>query len=324
MAISKSDISFLLTSVEPDIDQSIPSQSLGGYASTSTVYNETLLTSDAGLYDSSLSIDSITGISGYNFLNINSEIINVETVSSTNINVLGRSFGDILNCHVASDSVRAIGLTSVFNNRFNNLFEQYRCIAVKNTSTIDTAYDFQVYVKKNSFSKRSSIRIALEMSLNDYISSESTGGTKLSVIDTTLSGDFVDNHFQNALLRITSGSNVNQTRIISSYDLSSKTFILDSSFPYIVESGVQYEVESGPAQRIQSGLILPAVGSERVTNFSLANKDNPLSLSYYSDRDHGPDLQPGDTVYIWIKRTLDKDADEYSNNNAILTVNYRK
>ena len=324
MAIAKSDISFLLTSVEPDIDQSISSQSIGGYGSTSSVYNEVSLSSDIDLYDSSATVDSISDISAYTFININSEIMKVNSISSTTINISNRSFGGILNSHIISDKVKAISLTSVFNNRFNDLFEQYRCIAIKNTSAIDTAYDLQVYVKRNSFSKRSKIRIALELPKNDYISSAATNGTKLSVVDTTLSDDFVDNHFQDALLRITSGSNINQTRIISSYDLSSKTFILDSSFPYIVSSGVQYEIESGPAQRVQSGLIQPEVGTEKVTNFSLANKDNPLSLSYYEDRDHGSDLQPGDTVYIWIKRSLDKDADEYSYNSSILTINYRK
>lgn len=322
MAILKSEIAFLLTSVEPDIDQSISSQSIGGYASTSSVYGESSLSSDIALYDSSIILDSVSGVSGYNFLNINSEIINVTSVSSTNVEVLNRAFGGILNSHISSDKVRAISLTSVFNNRFNDSFEQYRCIAIKNTSTTGTAYDFQVYVKRNSFSKRSKIRIALEFPKNDYISSEATGGTKLSIIDTALSDDFPDNHFQDALLRITSGSNIDQTRIISSYDLSSKTFILDSSLPYITIEGVQYEIESGPSQRIKSGLIQPESGTEKVTNFSLANKDNPLYLSYY-DRDHGSDLQPGDTVYIWIKRTLDKDADEYNNNNAILTINYR-
>ena len=71
MAIAKSDISFLLTSVEPDIDQSISSQSIGGYGSTSSVYNEVSLSSDIDLYDSSATVDSISDISAYTFININ-------------------------------------------------------------------------------------------------------------------------------------------------------------------------------------------------------------------------------------------------------------
>ena len=46
-----------LTSLEPDISQTIHSQSIGGYCSTSLLYPETTLTSNIGLYDTSFNID---------------------------------------------------------------------------------------------------------------------------------------------------------------------------------------------------------------------------------------------------------------------------
>ena len=47
-----------LTSLEPDLDQTIYSQSIGGYLSNSLVYPETILSSPIGLYDTSISLDT--------------------------------------------------------------------------------------------------------------------------------------------------------------------------------------------------------------------------------------------------------------------------
>jgi len=138
-----------------------------------------------------------------------------------------------------------LSLNGFFNQRFNDNLKQYRCIAIKNENATDTALNAAVYIKQNTVNASSLIKIALEMPTNDYRSGTISSGSTISVVDPSLVGVFSDNHFQNAVLRITGGSNVNQSRIISSYDDSTGTFVLQSSLPFGVSSGDSYEVDAG-------------------------------------------------------------------------------
>ena len=47
-----------LTSLGPDMSQTIYSQSLGGYVSNSLLYPETTLSSNMGLYGTTISLDT--------------------------------------------------------------------------------------------------------------------------------------------------------------------------------------------------------------------------------------------------------------------------
>jgi len=322
MAVSKSDIKFYLTSLEPEIAQTNTSQSIGGHVSTSSVYPNTTLSSALGLYVKNISVASVSDLAGFEYLGINSEIINTESINSTTITVKSRSINEVTNFHDSSDRVFGLAVDGLFSQKFNDDFKQYRCLAIKNEHASDTALNVAVHLRQNTINNSSLVRIAIEMPSNDYHSSSSTGGSSISLIDTSVAGVFSDNHFKDALLRMTSGSNKNQSRIINSYDDSSGTFVLQSSLPFNITSGDNYEVDAGPAQRIRSGLDSPVFGSTRVSSLSEADSSSPIIIDVSGERTNGDDLKFNDVTYVWLERSLRKDSEAFVDNNAILTVNY--
>ena len=75
MPIAKSDIQFYLTSVEPDLEQTIPSQSLGGYsayvpsdATKSVVYPKASLAADSGMFGTTLTLSALGNMTGAEYL----------------------------------------------------------------------------------------------------------------------------------------------------------------------------------------------------------------------------------------------------------------
>ena len=98
MAIFKS----YLTSLEPDISQTIYSQSIGGHCSTSLVYPETTLTTTIGLYDTSISLDTPSAGNwlawqGVEYINIGNEMIRVSPMTNGAVTVVTRGYNDIIN-----------------------------------------------------------------------------------------------------------------------------------------------------------------------------------------------------------------------------------
>jgi len=322
MAVSKSDIKFYLTSLEPEIAQTNNSQSIGGHISTSAVYPNTTLSSALGIYGSSLSVASIADLSGFEHLGINGEIIRTESISGTSIAVKERAINETTNFHANSDRVFGLVVDGLFNQKLNDDFKQYRCVGVKNEHASDTALNVAIYLKQNTINNSSLVKMAVEMPSNDYRSSSATGGSSISLIDSSLIGVFSDDHFKDAVLRMKSGSNNNQSRIINSYDDSSGTFVLQSSLPVSVASGDSYEVDAGPAQRIRSGLNSPVFGSTNVSSLSEATSSESVIIDVSGSRTNGDDLRFNDVIYVWLERSLRKDSDKFDNNNAVLTVNY--
>ena len=89
MPVSKSDLQFYLTSVIPEVEQTIRSQSLGGYAatvgsdlSTSLVYPQATITRDSGRFDSSIFVSSINGVSESALVDVNGEVMKANSVVS--------------------------------------------------------------------------------------------------------------------------------------------------------------------------------------------------------------------------------------------------
>ena len=321
MAVSKSDIKFYLTSLEPEIAQTNNSQSIGGYISTSTVYPNTTLSSALGLSGKSLTLASTTNFSGLTHLGINAEILKTEAIASTTVAVKERAVTQATNFHASSDLVYGLTLDGFFDQKFNTDFKQYRCIGIKNEHATDRALNVAVYLKQNTVNLSSVVKMAVEMPSNDYKSSTATGGSSISLIDSSLAGTFSDDHFADAVLRMTGGSNINQSRIVTSYD-SGGTFVLQSSLPFSVSSGDSYEVDAGPAQRLGSSLDTPAFGSTRVTALSEADLAQSFIIDVSGSRTNGDDLFPNDVIYVWLERTLIKGSKQFDSNNAVLTVNY--
>lgn len=329
MSISKSDIKFYLTSATAGVKQTNYTQSIGGYSanvngniSDSLVYPETTLATDVSLYGESLALSSYTDLSGKTFLSSGFEIIKVDSVSSNSVSVSQRSKNGLKAAHLSGDVVRGLATESIFNDRFDDDLKQYRCLAIKNTNSTYHAYNVDVFLRYNSRNPNSVIRIALEQPRNDYITGSIASGTKTKIIDSSLKGSFDDNHFIDSNLIMTSGSNINQERIILSFDSSTGEIVLDSSLPNSASNGDTFKIEPAPAQRVSSGIVSPTFGSGRVTPLRMADRDNPLQINVTGDRDHGGDLRPNDVIYVWLERRIKDEANSFDENSTVLAINY--
>ena len=329
MPVSKSDIKFYLTSVEPEIEQTIYSQSLGYYpayvpsdATASLVYPSTTLGANESVYDQALTLSAVGDIAGSEFVVINNELIDVESISTTTVTAESRSVNGRLNNHQSGDIVYGVSLNNIFNDQFNKDRKQYRCIAVRNNNATDTATGVEVFFKQKSRNATSKIRMAVEMPLSDHLSGTATGGTKVKIVDSSQASIFDDGHFKDANIRFLTGLNAGQSRIISSYTGSSGSFIVIDSLPYAASAGDTYEVDAGPSQRITSGVVKPNTSGSRITSFLIPDSDNPIGINVSGNRDHGSNLETEDVFYIWIERELLKDGSSFGNNNVIITLRY--
>ncbi len=326
-----------LTSLEPDMSQSIYSQSIGGYCSNSLLYPLTTLSGATGLYDTSISLDTPSSGNwsewqGIEYINIGNEMIKVVPMVDGNVAVVQRGYNGIINMHINGDGVWASASRELFNNVFNDSYKQYRCIAIKNDSTslsdpsgLITVLNFGVYLKQNSRNIDSSIKISLELPRSQYMSSESTSWNTMQIVDTTLIGSCDDNYFKEAYLRILSGGGTGQGRVISSFDSTTGTFTFYNSFSptYDYDENVLYEILPAPSQRIKTGIISPITGSSRVLFFTTAREGSSLKfISSNVSAFKVSDLYPNDIVYLWIERTIGKGVENFNNNDIVLNISY--
>jgi len=332
MALSKSDFKLYLTSVEPALEQTSYSQSIGGYGAfvvtdltKSLLYPETtLLSNSVGLFQRDLVLSSYSTIADKFYISINDEIIETENIGSTSVKVRERAINNVNRMHLVGDVVKGLSTSSLFNNNFNRFFKQYRCLALRNNNAVDTAYNLQIYLKHVSQNPGCKIRIAVEIPESDYISGTitSTGNNKKQVVASALSNSYEDNHFSNALLRFTTGNNINQERVISSFDSSSGTIILSSDVPFTPDVGETFEIEPCPSQRVASGIISPSFNTDRVSKLLMPTVDNPILFNINNNRDHDNEFRSKDVIYIWIERTLDRTSKNFDVNNACISIRY--
>ena len=329
------NLKLYLTSLEPDMNQFIYSQSIGGHISNSFLYPETSLVSTIGLYDTDLTLN--TPESGdwlewqeLEYINIGNELMKVSPIVNGSITVLLRGFNDIFNMHKRGDIARSSSYKELFNDVFNDGHKQYRCIAIKNVLTdvsVDSvAYDISVYFKQNSRNDNSFVKMALEKPLSQYLLSLSTDWSSMQLVDTSLIGVFPDNHFKDTYLKIIGGEADGQGRVVSSFDSSTGTFTFFSSFSSLFDYSVNvsYEILPSPAQRIKTGTVSPIVGVGNVTQFSNPNENNSLKFfEVSSDVLNIDDLRPNDIIYIWLEREVKKGSLEFLNNDLVINIKYK-
>lgn len=330
MAVSKSDIKLYLTSLLPDVEQTIFSQSLGGYPgtvngspTTGLIYDETTLSDNLPSRFTTINLTDYTQIENVRFITIGGELIDATSVTSATPTGI-RASNNIRATHVTGDIVRGVTSGSnFFDDHINESFKQYRCIAVKNNNSTDTASNFSVYIANNSRNPGSKIRIAIEQPRADYradtIDTALTVNNQFRIAD--LVGSFEDNHFVDCYVRFLTGNLAGQERTIISYDSETGIFTLDSSLSESVQSGSTIEIEPSPAQRVVSGVNKPYPGS-RLTVFTEASEDDAVNINVTGDRDHGFDLQPNDVVYVWVERAMSKNSTSFSNNSITLGFNF--
>jgi hypothetical protein len=327
------DIKMYLTSLEPDMSQTIYSQSLGGYISTSLVYPETTLSSSVGLYDSSIALDTPSEgtwdrWSGIEYINIGQEVIKVSPISNGVVSVVERGYNGITNMHMSGDDVRAISSKELFNDVFNSERKQYRCIALKNTSAENNpsdekfAIETSIHIEQRSLNNNSVIRISVELPKSQYLEGTSSSWSSILLRDSSLAGLYDDDFFKDAYLKIAGGDYVGQGRSINSYDGDTGSFVFYSSMPstYDYTTQVSYEVLPSSSQRIKSGIVSPDTSRALITPFYDASENSSISLKING---FSGTLRPNDICYIWIERTMEKGSAFFDSNFVTFVLTYK-
>lgn len=328
----KDDIKFYYTSVEPELSQSNPIQSLGGYISPTELYDSSSLSQSISFVDTYIILSS-SNLTGYSILQIGDEVITVKEWKETTAIVEERhAFGTPIRFHPAGTIVKGISKNDIFNRVFNEERKQYRCIAVRNTSLTEIARDVKVFFKISSRNVLSQMKFAIEIPKSDFHEGSASDGSVISVTDSSLSGLYDDDHFLGSPITISSGSSAGQVRIVSAYDGSIGKFTVDSEFPNKIRSGNTYVVNTSPAQIIPSGITSPKLVSNKsntppylISDFQSATfSTNGFSINVGSQRDHGSDLYPNEVFYVWMERQIDDDNDEFINNRSIFSVSFNR
>lgn len=336
MPAAKTDLKFYLTSSEPYISQVNAALSVGGYASTTEISLSSLLAADTTtnyLYtQSSLSLptkvmigDEIRQIVGYGPGGAN--IVGFSGYSGGTFGAFsGFSYSanpgflkTNTKFHLAGDSIFDASNKTFFNNSINANGSQYRCVAVKNTG-LSAFYNLSFFVKNQSINNNTTIQLAIEVPQFDIKSGTATLGTTISLVDSHLFVDETD--IIGSVLKITSGSNINQTRVIASFDEMTGTITFLTAMPTAIMPGTTYIIENTPAQRLTSGLNAPLTNTAFVSSFGTAvDVAHGLSINR-GGRVHAGHLFPNEIVYLWFQRTVSANVDAFVDNRIVFSANY--
>ena len=335
----KPDIKYYLTSVEPNLPQANPSQSLGGFISPTEIETSTTLAREVIFRDMQIQC-SDNSLNSYNYIQIQDEIIEVESWSGSTAIVANRNaFDTPLRVHFEGAVVRGLSKNSVFTFGFSTGRKQYRCIAIRNESNNLNAKKAKVYVKILSRNNKSRWNISIEIPRSEYKASSVTGGTLFSVVDSSLAGNFLDNHYVTAPIVFTSGQNSGQFRIVTEYNGATGTFSFDEELPYPLSLGDTYYVDTAPSQRVPSGVTKPQIVPNSNNNVTppyliedFKNTDgfaSGISIDVNDQRSTfgeriSADLGPKESIYVWVERELDDDNIGQENNRLALTLEFSK
>ena len=333
------DLKMYLTSLEPDMAQSSFSQSIGGYTSSTLLYPEAKISDTVGLYDTLLSLDSPSGAGwsewdGITYISVNDELIQVNSITNGLISVVQRGVNNKVKVHVRNDIARGVSTRELFNNVFSDEYKQYRCISVKNESSgadpsnYVTASNIRVYLGDNSRNLNSKIKISIETPKSQYVTgvansiiSDTASGTS-QLIDLSLIGAYADNLFSNAYVKILSGTNEGQGRIVESFLSATGSINFDSALSE--DTNVSYEILPSPSQRIKTGVVSPIIRSD--TSYFVANgSQSPLYANLVigdnASFEQGA-LGINDVFYIWVERTVAKGSPVFDDNSVLINIQY--
>ena len=316
------DLSLYLTSLEPDYEQLNYSQSIGGHISETLLYPQAVLNSSLGLYSTSISLLDETNLIGFSNVAIESEIISTEDISSTDVTIKERGINGVIGYYPSNTIVS--GVLNPFNDSFNNHRKQYRCYAVKNTSSTETARRVGVYLRHVSKNDNTIIKLAIESPRNQGVSGISTSWTSSMLKDNSIVGLYEDNLFSGSYLTVLDSPYTNDKRRISSYDGATGTFVFSDAFPFIEDytiysSSLRYSVGTSPSQRVRTGVDEPLTTPYISEFFASPNRDNSIFLS---DLNSDGSLLPGNIMYVWVEREIGKSSNEYIDNNFVLSIHF--
>lgn len=304
-----------LTSVEPDIEQNIYSQSIGGYCSLSPLYYKCILNSNSvGLYEDTFEAipngDEFEDIwNNIEYISLNNEIMKVSSFDSHSgiFLIEERGHNGIIEMHTQNDEIKAISRSEIFNNVFDADHKQYRCFAVKNDG-YSILNNVNVFLKQNSRNSNSNIRIAIELPRTKYLNSVSTSRGSLTFTDDTLIGEYEDNYFAECFLKPQN----EYGGIVKSFDSETGTFVFYSSFSNVLDNK-EYDLFPSPSFRLKSGIENPS--GSYISDFVSSSSDSPLSIE-------DSVFYPNDLFYLWVEREVLDRSSSFENNDFVINISY--
>jgi len=225
MAIQSSDIKIYLTGLtvngtnyDGSSAQTNPNLSLGGFRSSTEINGSTQLSSNITALDTSIEVDDISQLPGASPLNpayavIGNEMIRYNARSTS----LGSGYligvtrgvnGRIPTAHSSGDVITGVVSQNLFDHvraSENNSGDiEYRCFAVLNTNTADTAFNVKVYLTPVAFTGTAS---------------SATAGANATFTDSSLVGLYANDFFNSGTLEITGGAGYSAVPAENVYDI---------------------------------------------------------------------------------------------------------
>lgn len=329
----KNDIKLYFTSIEPNLEQNIPKQSLGGYVSPTQIYDTAELQEPLSFYNTVVYLDD-DNLASFSILQIGDELMTVKEWKNSSAVIDSRNaFGTPIRFHPRGSLVRGIVKNDIFDRILNKNKKQYRCIAIRNTSSTETARNVKVFFKLDSRNILSKTRFAIEIPRSEYYTGNvSLGGSTTTFTDSSLAEKFANGHFISAAITFSSGLDNNQTRIINQYEGKTGKFTVSEELPYKVKSGDIFFVDTSPSQIISSGLIQPSIAvyggnsiPYLVSDFQSATfANNGVGINIAEQRSSNGDLKPGETIFVWLERQIDDNNDEFENSRSIISISFNR
>jgi hypothetical protein len=320
--ISDSDkLSFYLTSIDPSSEMLTTQRSFGKYINTTPFSDGAILLSKTSLYDYSMEADDLSELNNIKYIQINSEVISVESYSGNTISVDARAeHGTINQFHLNKDNIKFLDKNRVFNSSFGDGelgdFEQYRCIAVVNNSqmvlnNLELQSGDWSDIDKSKFSFFVEIPMVESFTatvISGGFSDFEIGEINESYLNMPIVNPENINPFLDQLVTFFDGENDGQQRIIVNYDIDTGMFSLNEDLPYQVSSGDTIRFNTSPSSTSYTGISDPRVSNNGIYSREIEFKDGQtLSISELG-RSHGGRMLPGDVIYLWIKRSLAKSS----------------
>jgi len=243
MAIEASDIKVYLTGLAVDgvnydgaDPQSNPNLSLGGFRSSTEINGSSALSASVSSADTAIQVDDVGALPGASAINPSYAVIGEEMVSytarSTSLGsgyILGVTrgvFGRIAAAHSTGDIITGVTSQNLFDHvRASENASgdtEYRCFAVLNTNSSDTAFNVKVFMAP----------IKHEGLATAAAADSGSGGT---ISDSTIIGSYSDNFFNSGTIEITGGAGLSATAseniyTITDYVNSTGTFVISGNW----------------------------------------------------------------------------------------------
>lgn len=317
------------TTEDPTSSQSTPQNSIGSHVASNCIYTTGQIDEFVSSTQTTINLTSGSSIpESSGLVQIGPEIMKYGGYSGNQLQSItravspGYAFPACL--YPFKEDARFLVIDNLFNTRPTVGLEQYRCVGIINIG--HAIKDVQLLLRQNS-SDNIQMDIGIEVPLFNYrsatlaaqVSSSSTfTSTSASVLQydgspIPVGSDLFEGGY------ITVGTTIAE---ITSYDTDgiTATFIVDRSFS--AAAGATFTIHNAPAQRITNDSTAPTENSGRF--FGFLSQGGSSELNYNSVRESGNTFSINEGFYIWIRRTLTRNAIEKNDTGGIIILQFNQ